>query len=72
MKNYILANSWDKSNIANNSYYCMNSAAVEELLTNEQLKFGDTVFIIVPGTAAEDRYKEKMYIMGNDNTLYPM
>ena len=63
MENYVLAQSWNKANLQDRLWYCMEDADKTNLALVEKIAFGDKVWVI----------KTKMlYIMGNDNTWYEM
>lgn len=63
MDNYILATNWNKSNIQDRLWYCMEETDKDIMLLEEKISFGDKVYVI----------KTKMtYICGNDNTWYEM
>ena len=63
MDNYILATNWNKSNIQDRLWYCMEEIDKDTMLLEEKISFGDKVYVI----------KTKMtYICGNDNTWYEM
>jgi len=57
MENYILAESFGRSNIQNRLWYVMSSDDLE----NVKAQFGDRAYGIQDG---------KMYYMGNDDTWY--
>lgn len=63
MDNYILAQSWNKSNVQDRLWYCMDEADKATLLANEKIAFGDKVYIIKT---------QKTYICGNDSKWYDM
>lgn len=63
MDNYILATSWNKSNIQDRLWYCMEEADKGAMLLEENISFGDKVYVIKT---------KKTYICGNDNTWYEM
>ena len=63
MDNYILATNWNKSNIQDRLWYCMEETDKDIMLLEEKISFGDKVYVI----------KTKMtYICGNNNTWYEM
>ena len=61
MDNYILATSWNKSNIQDHLWYCMEEADKNTMLLEENISFADKVYVIKT---------TKTYICGNDNTWY--
>lgn len=63
MKNYILSQSFNSSNIEDSLWYAMTNTDANDLLLNENIKFGDKVYII------EDKVFK---ICGNDNQWYDM
>ena len=63
MDSYILATSWNKSNIQDRLWYCMEEADKGVMLLEENISFGDKVYVIKT---------KKTYICGNDNTWYEM
>lgn len=63
MDNYILATSWNKSNIQDRLWYCMEEADKSTMLLKENISFGDKVYVIKT---------KKTYICGNDNIWYEM
>lgn len=63
MKNYILAQSFNRANMQDSLWYCMDEADKDILTTEEVIVFGDKVWIIKTHT---------LYIMGNDGIWYEM
>lgn len=64
MDNYILAASWNKSNVQDRLWYCMDESDKDDLLQgNNHITFGDKVYIIKT---------KQIYICGNDNKWYEM
>lgn len=62
-KNYVLAQSFGRSNIQNRLRYVMDTADLETLKTEETILFGDKAYVIKT---------QKMVIMGNDSEWYDM
>jgi hypothetical protein len=63
VKNYVLADSFNKPNIQKNLWYAMEEADKDTLKEEQVISFGDQVYVIKT---------KKVYIMGNDNTWYEM
>ena len=61
MDNYILAANWNKSNIQDRLWYCMEEIDKDTMLLEEKISFGDKVYVIKTKTT---------YICGNDNTWH--
>lgn len=61
MDNYILAANWNKSNIQDRLWYCMEEIDKDTMLLEEKNSFGDKVYVIKTKTT---------YICGNDNTWH--
>lgn len=62
-KNYTLAQSFNRANIQDRLWYVMDESDLTTLKANETILFGDKIYVIKT---------KAVYIMGNDNTLYPM
>lgn len=62
-KNYTLAQSFNRANIQDRLWYVMDESDLTTLKSNETILFGDKIYVIKT---------KAVYIMGNDNTLYPM
>ena len=63
MKNYILAQSFNRANVQDRLWYVMEAADLNTLKSNEKIAFGDKAYVIKAKT---------FHIMGNDNTWYDM
>lgn len=63
MNNYVLAQSWARANVQDRLWYCMAEEDKDTLKEEENMNFGDKVYILA---------SKKVYIMGNDNTWYEM
>lgn len=63
MDNYILAQSWARANVQDRLWYCMTDADKTSLAQNENIAFGDKVYIIST---------KQIFIMGNDGKWYEM
>lgn len=63
MDNYVLAQSWARANVQDRLWYCMTDADKTTLAQNENIAFGDKVYIIST---------KKIFIMGNDGIWYEM
>ena len=61
MDNYILAQSWAQANVPDRLWYCMTDDDKNALAQNENIIFGDKVYIIST---------KKIFIMGNDKNWY--
>lgn len=46
MDNYVLAQSWARANVQDRLWYCMTDADKTALAQNENIAFGDKVYII--------------------------
>ena len=57
MDNYVLAQSWARANVQDRLWYCMTDADKTALAQNENIVFGDKVYIIST---------KQIFIMGND------
>lgn len=62
-KPYILAQSFNRANVQDRLWYAMTSSDANDILANENVLFGDKVYII------EDK---AFKICGNDNQWYEM
>lgn len=62
-KNYTLAQSFNRANIQDRLWYVMDATDLSALKANETVIFGDKVYVIKT---------KSVYIMGNDDTFYPM
>lgn len=62
-KNYVLAQSFNRANIQDRLWYVMDESDLTDLQADENILFGDKVYVIKTKT---------LYIMGNDGTLYEM
>jgi len=63
MKNYILAQSFNRANVQDRLWYVMEAADLDTLKSDEKIVFGDKAYVIKART---------FHIMGNDNTWYNM
>ena len=63
MDNYILAQSWARANVQDQLWYCMTDDDKTTLAQNENIAFGDKVYIIST---------KRVFIMGNDGIWYEM
>ena len=63
MKNYILAQSFNRANVQDRLWYVMDSSDLDTLKSDEKILFGDKAYVIKAKT---------FHIMGNDNTWYDM
>lgn len=63
VKNYVLAQSFNRANVQDRIWYAMTSSDINDILANEKVEFGDKVYII------EDK---AFKICGNDNQWYDM
>ena len=63
MKDYILAQSFNRANTQDRVWYAMDTNALDAMKSDEKIAFGDKVYVIKA---------KKFYIMGNDNTWYEM
>lgn len=63
MDNYVLAQSWARANVPDRLWYCMTDADKSVLAQNENIAFGDKVYIIST---------KQNFIMGNDGKWYKM
>ena len=63
MKNYILAQSFNRANVQDRLWYVMESSDLDTLKSDEKILFGDKAYVIKAKT---------FHIMGNDNTWYDM
>lgn len=63
MKNYVLAQSFNRANVQDRLWYVMESDDLNTLKTSEKILFGDKAYVIKAKT---------FHIMGNDNTWYDM
>lgn len=61
--NYILAESFHRANIQDRLWYVMAEADLDTLESEQEIKFGDKVYIIT---------EKEFQIMGNDGEWYPM
>lgn len=61
--NYVLAQSFNKANVQDRTWYAMDETDKATLKNEQQIQFGDKVWVIKA---------QKLYIMGNDNTWYEM
>lgn len=62
-KNYTLAQSFNRANIQDRLWYVMDTPDLDTLKASETVLFGDKAYVIKA---------KAVYIMGNDNTFYPM
>ena len=63
MANYVLAQSFNRSNIQDRLWYTMSSSDLDTLKTEQKIEFGDKAYAITD---------KAFYIMGNDDTWYEM
>ena len=63
MKNYVLAQSFNRANVQDRLWYVMEAADLSTLKANEKISFGDKAYVIKA---------KSFHIMGNDNTWYDM
>lgn len=63
MDNYILAQSQAQANVQDQLWYCMTDADKTVLTQNQNITFGDKVYIIST---------KQIFIMGNDGKWYEM
>lgn len=63
MKNYVLAQSFNRANVQDRLWYVMESSDLDTLKVSEKILFGDKAYVIKAKT---------FHIMGNDNTWYEM
>lgn len=63
MDGYVLAQSWARANVQDRLWYCMTGADKTALAQNENIAFGDKVYIIST---------KQIFIMGNDGKWYEM
>ena len=63
MDNYVLAQSWARANVQDRLWYCMADADKTALAQNENIAFGDKVYVIST---------KQIFIMGNDGKWYEM
>lgn len=63
MKNYVLAQSYNRANVQDRLWYVMEASDLDTLKTNEKVQFGDKAYVIKA---------KSFHIMGNDNTWYDM
>lgn len=60
---YTLAQTYNRANIQDRLWYVMDTTDLATLKANENIIFGDKVYVIKTKT---------VYIMGNDNNFYEM
>lgn len=64
MKNYVLASLYGHPDVIPDSlWYAMQESDLATLKAEENLKFGDKVYVIKT---------QKLFVMGNDDTFYEM
>ena len=63
MDGYVLAQSWARANVQDRLWYCMKEADKTALTQNENIAFGDKVYVI---------FTKQIFIMGNDGKWYEM
>lgn len=63
MANYVLAQSFNRANVQDRLWYVMDATDLTTLVANENVQFGDKVYIIKT---------KAVKIMGNDSTWYDM
>lgn len=63
MSNYILAESFHRANVQDRLWYVMSESDLDTLEAEQNIKFGDKVYIIT---------EKEFQIMGNDGEWYPM
>lgn len=63
MKNYVLAQSFNRANVQDRLWYVMTESDLSTLVSEQKVEFGDKVYIITDAA---------FKIRGNDNQWYDM